>query len=155
MWKQSWSHKNRGHVLFSRANSEQELKLNFWRHCKMPQMVFFDISVFPEQNIQKLAEVLQANKLNTAPELFLLKTISNYCCKNVSWKEFKYKASMETFFPGRICYLHFQAPVWPNSKTFPGSQFCREPLNGFARNCDPESPGIASCKDPDSQVLQG
>ena len=80
---------------------------------------------FQEQNIQKLAESLQANTLNTAPKPFPLKTIPDYCCKNVSWKEFKYKVAMETYFPGRICHLHLQVPVWLNTKTFPGSQFCR------------------------------
>ncbi|KAJ7404463.1 hypothetical protein BTVI_72117 [Pitangus sulphuratus] len=67
----------------------------------------------------------------------------------------KTNIAMETYFLGRICHLHYQVPVWSNAKTSPGCQFCKEPLNRFTGTCDPESPGIAICKGPDSHILQG
>jgi len=41
--------KNQGHILLTRANPDQELKSNFSSLCKIPQMLFFHISVFPKE----------------------------------------------------------------------------------------------------------
>lgn len=130
------------------ANMEQDLKsvLELLRHLRCSFSTYY---CFQEQNIKK-QRLFNLICLTLFQNCFPFKEFQIIVVRIFHESSSNTKIAVEICFLGRICRFHYQAPVWPNTKRFPGSQLCKEPLNRFAGTCETECSGIDRF-----QVLQG